>query len=512
MKRLRLTLLACFAAAFAASALIGAGSAGAAGIYKYNLQMSGPNNSVRPEAYGSYDVTSLDVSKSVNVQVRHGANPSYSTQTAAAGPNMIYGPQNLIGLAPGDTIEVRQPSGAVAPTESYVIPPLTVNIAAGSRAVTGTVPAGLQLDTEARTGCKYNNTEDDHFGASTGSFSHTLAAPAVPGDWFRAQTYSATGDVTGYYAYVPGETPCLGVSAFPSGDPTPGMPPDPKPYQLYVSNLADSVTTTVRIVHRRGAAVLSSTNYTATYVSDYDAEPALPGDVYELYRPQGAATPTYTYAVPQVSSIFDPSVDLVAVDAPAGSMVMALPCRQFSCPDENLQELLNPLAGRTFFDFSRPSPDGSAVDLLPTDRIYAEYDSPSGDLHYSIRSTPGDLVAPTQSIKLPNKIKLASLLKALKKGYKVKLTSNEPGTAKLALTLPAATTSAKKKSKPVTLATASKAVKAGTNSITLKFTKSGKKALKKLSKKHSRSVVLSSTVTDASGNASTIAKTAKIKP
>jgi len=54
--------------------------------------------------------------------------------------------------------------------------------------------------------------------------------------------------------------------------------------------------------------------------------------------------------------------------------------------------------------------------------------------------------------------------------------------------------------------------KVGTNTIKLRFTKSGTKALKKLSKKRTRSVVLTSTVTDASGNASTIAKKAKIKP
>ena len=67
---------------------------------------------------------------------------------------------------------------------------------------------------------------------------------------------------------------------------------------------------------------------------------------------------------------------------------------------------------------------------------------------------------------------------------------------------------------PLTAAIGSRftGVQAGTTTIRLKFTKSGKKALKKLSKKRSRSVVLTSTVTDASGNASTIAKTAKIKP
>lgn len=47
--------------------------------------------------------------------------------------------------------------------------------------------------------------------------------------------------------------------------------------------------------------------------------------------------------------------------------------------------------------------------------------------------------------------------------------------------------------------------------MTFKFTKVGKKALKKLRKRKSRLATLTSTGTDASGNASTLVKRKKIK-
>jgi hypothetical protein len=115
-------------------------------------------------------------------------------------------------------------------------------------------------------------------------------------------------------------------------------------------------------------------------------------------------------------------------------------------------------------------------------------------------ATPGDLVAPVQSFKLPNKLKIASLVKALRKGYKLKLNSNEAGTVKLSLGK---------------LATVTKPVKPGSNNFRLKFTKSGKKQIKKLAAKGKRakslSVTLTSVVTDASGNSSTVVKKTKIK-
>jgi hypothetical protein len=63
----------------------------------------------------------------------------------------------------------------------------------------------------------------------------------------------------------------------------------------------------------------------------------------------------------------------------------------------------------------------------------------------------------------------------------------------------------------VTLAKATRSVIAGTTTVTLKFTKAGKKAIKKLRKRNSRLATLTSKVTDASGNVSTIVKRTKIK-
>jgi hypothetical protein len=56
----------------------------------------------------------------------------------------------------------------------------------------------------------------------------------------------------------------------------------------------------------------------------------------------------------------------------------------------------------------------------------------------------------------------------------------------------------------------------GTNTYRLKFSKAGKKQIKKLAAKGKKakplSLTLTSVVTDASGNSSTVAKKTKLKP
>jgi hypothetical protein len=157
-------------------------------------------------------------------------------------------------------------------------------------------------------------------------------------------------------------------------------------------------------------------------------------------------------------------------------------------------------------DYGVPQSTYPAVDLRIDDRITATYEDPNHTLQYSFDAAPGDLVAPVQSIKLAGNLKRKTLTKAFKKGYKVKVKSNEPGAASLTLAFPKS-----KAGKAVTLAKASRNVVAGTTTVTLKFTKAGKKALKKLRKRSSRLATLTSKVTDASGNVSTIVKRAKIK-
>jgi hypothetical protein len=273
------------------------------------------------------------------------------------------------------------------------------------------------------------------------------------------------------------------------------------PYTISVNHLITSFQPSVRVVLRRGAQILTdnSVSGSSSYAS-FTTRP-LPGDVVDVYRPQGAATPAFSATIPQMSGKFDPVADLAAIDAPAAGEEFVYPCRLHGCPFEIPRIATDRPAGRTIFDFAHSQGGFAKVDLRPDDATNGFWIDPTFTLSFGFALTAGDLVAPAQSFKLPTKLKISTLAKALKKGYKIKLTSNEAGSAKLKLGK---------------LASVTGSVKPGSNSLKLKFSKSGKKAIKKLAAqgKHakSRSISLTSVVTDASGNASTIVKKTKLKP
>jgi hypothetical protein len=193
-------------------------------------------------------------------------------------------------------------------------------------------------------------------------------------------------------------------------------------------------------------------------------------------------------------------VDLAAVDAPAADKIEVEYCMPYACEGRSSRGAMNTPAGRTLFDFARPEGRYIPADLVADSALQVYFDNADETLSIRFLATPGDLVAPVQSFKLPSKLKISSLVKALKKGYKLKLKSNEAGMVTLSLGK---------------LATVTKPVKPGSNIFRLKFTKSGKKQIKKLAKKGKKakplSVTLTSVVTDAEGNASTFAKKTSIK-
>jgi hypothetical protein len=489
--------LALLASCFAVSLL--PASAGAATTFQYAVTAYGPNNSLQATPYGSLVVGKLDSTKNTGIAVRHGADPAFFTVTQALGITSYYS-SSINGLAPGDTIEVRQPSAAVSPTESYVIPAITTTMTVGSGVVSGAVPANQLIEVDSGALCGNMGGKSVRIGKTPGSYSTTFKQPLVVGDYVRTSAYSDAGDELSYFAYTAGEAPCLSVTSSPNNDVEPGAPATAKPFSIYLGGLTGSVAPDFKLVQSRGGTALFTTTSGAGFFATDVAQPALPGDRFDIYRPQGAATPTYSYVVPQVTAVFDPSVDLVAVDAPATTAVSAFPCRQYTCPSENTRTARARPAGRTILDFSKDSGDGAIVDLLATDRVNAEVTMPGTKLQYDVAAAVGDLVAPVASAKLPRTIKIAALAKALKKGYKLKLTSNEPGTAALTLGK---------------LAKVTVPVKSGSNTLTLKFTKSGKKAIKKLAaagrKAKPLSVSLTSLVTDAAGNTASTTKKSTIK-
>jgi hypothetical protein len=384
----------------------------------------------------------------------------------------------------------------VTPTETYVIPAPTISLATGGTSISGAVPAGLSGAVNGDYRCDLNYQPQ---AVGAGAFS--VPYPKIlPGEWVQLILHDAVGNITALGTSTPGETPCVSLTGTGSTLPPPGSPPPPGDYSINVGHLLASGGASVRVVIRRGTSAYFDESVDNMYLNGAVTTRPSPGDVVDIYRPKTAPAPTYSIAVPNVSAKFDAAADLVAVDTPAGGDIRAYACRAYGCNNENSRGLRGLVAGRQLLNFHVAEGVYVPVDIHPTDIVNVYFHDVDFTIEYGFQATPGDLVAPIQSFKLPSKLKVSALLKALKKGYKVKLTSNEVGTAKLSLGK---------------FAKVTKSVKPGSNTITLKFSKSGKKAIKKLAAKGKKakplSVSLTSVVTDASGNASTLVKKTKIK-
>jgi hypothetical protein len=467
----------------------------AAAIYKYdaNIDATGVSSLVPG---GDLRVNDLDTAKDTRVVVTSSTGTLRDDHTQPSGSDTFYR-GSIDGLSPGDIVTVRQPSASVTPTETYTIPVFSLNVVTGATVITGTLPAGLVAGVSNDYRCDSRPLARSH---GAGPFSQPTSK-ILPGEQVSLYALSAAGDQTSYIVASPGETPCVAIRTDGHVLPPPGSPPDPAQYTVGVSHLIKSIAQNVRVVVRHGNSVLTDASADSMYVNSTFSTAPLPGDVVDVYRPKTAATPSYSVTIPQVTAKFDPTIDLLAVDAPPAAAIYTGTCRAFACSNENIRARLDLPAGRSFYDFSKSEGAYAPLDLRPDDFASVEYLSPDQMFELHVRGQAGDLVPPKQSFKLPSSLKLSAIVKALKKGLKIKLKSNEAGTAKLTLGK---------------LATAKGNVKVGTTTLKFKFTKSGKKAINKLAAKgkkaKSLSVTLTSVVTDGSGNASTVAKTTKIKP
>jgi hypothetical protein len=469
-----------------------------ASAYRFNVDNLG--------ASGSVSVDDLDTAQGSTLRVMNGGVEAARLDSDAGADYH----EVTATVQPGWVIEVYQPKvvgpPGGAPTAKLVVPNVTVTPVPGSTAVTGTGPDGWSIQAQRSASC-FPLMEMRTALVSGGNWSAALRTPIKGQDQFGATALSPSGDTVSTVDPIkaPGDGQCVMVMAATN---TPAT--SSKPFSIGTSGLDPAIPST-RIVLRRGAAVLADANNSSTSLPP-TAKPS-PGDTIDVYRPQGAPTPAYSWTIPQISSVYDIGANLIAVDGPAASRVLGAPCRPFNCDPMYMfygQPTLNTPAGRTLLSMAAQQVAAGPYDLsrtfLPGDKAIAGWVSPNGAMFYFLDSVEGDLTSPTGKASLSKSTSASKLAKSGR--LKFKLTSSEAGKAASSLTIAAK----KKGKKPVKLGSAKGAVKAGSNKISLKLSKSGKKAVKKLARSgKSVKATLTITLTDASGNATTVVKTTTLK-
>lgn len=469
-----------------------------ASAYRFDVDALGASDDVT--------VNDLDSSQGSTLRVMNG-NTEVQRLDSGSGADTH---QVTATVQPGWVIEVYQPAVVgpplVPPTAKLVVPNVTIAPVPGATTVTGTAPDGWSVQLQRSAAC-FPSMEIHAALVSGGTWSAALRTPIKGQDGFDAIAVSPTGDTVspGGSDEVPGDGQCVMVSTI-SNSTTPAS----KPFVVSATGLDGAIPTT-RIVLRRGGAVLADQN-SASINLPASTKPS-PGDTIDVYRPQGASSPAYSWTIPQISSVYDIGAGLVAVDAPAASRVMATPCRPFACSLEFVlygPSTTSTPAGRTLLTMAPQQVLAGPYDLsrgfLPGDLAIAGWVAPDGSKFYLFDSVAGDLTAPSGKLSLPKSTSASKLRKSGK--FKFKLSSSEVGNASIALTIPAK----KKGKKPVKIGSLKASIKNGSNKLSLKLSKSGKKAVKSLERSgKSVKATLTITLTDASGNVTTIVKSTTLK-
>lgn len=484
--------------------LISAVSASAADKFRYDIEVNPATDS--GTAHGYVTVSGLDTTKSATIRVLRLGVPLPYTQVYASAPaESSFGAADITS---GDVIEVQQPTATVA--ETFTLPAFSLTGTAGSAAASGQAPDGAFTSVTYSAECFSGNDRDIRIAPQGGAFALTYPRALVPGSLLELHSYSGKGDELYFRDRIPGESPCMEADAFVQPLYA-GALPDPTPFRIYANDMRGTVAPSARIVLRRaGAAIIDYSDASASDSISYStAIQPQAGDVIELYRPQAAPAPTSTFTIPGVSSIFDKSNSLVAVDAPAASAIQIYTGSLYAMYS-NGRSVRDSAAGRTIFDFKVPQDGLTPIDLSIPDFITADWYSLAQRGHLKVGVVPGDLSPPALAIKLAKKFKLKKL------GSKVPLSvsASEPVQATIRMTLPAklkGTKSSKTKS-PTIVASAKLSLKAGTTKLKLKITKAGKKVLKRIRKQRlpNQTATVTVTATDAAGNSATTTKTTKL--
>lgn len=515
MRAHRSILLVSLCAIFVA--LVFSGQASAAATYTYDLSLRSAD--YQGGAENDYiTVRRLNTAQDTTIRITHSGTEIHR-QTIIIGAE--YSTLSYPDVSPGDVIQVFQPSipagpPGVAADESFTIPDAKVTSAAGANALTGTAPdsvaaAVVQYDVP----CFGGGNDDFTFKPSGGAFSVPVPKPLLGGARARLTIFPGQGDRVEYARLIPGETPCLDVRA--DLDPVkPGHAPPVKPYSILFRDLVVSVASSARIVATHAGTPYVDTNI----LSDSEAGTALsqqpqPGDKIDIYRPAIAPTPSASYTVPNVSAKFDPDNDQVAIDGDALHTAYVYVGQTFGS-GQYYRGVGATQAGRTIFDFAAPGPYDDGVDVAADNWADVHVVDAANRVSYQFLASQGDLTAPNVSASL----KKAFRLKSLKKKLKLSLHSSESASAAITVALPKnlpskRKPSPKKSTKTLTIAKGTAKLKPGNNAATLKFSKSGLKALAQLRAVGSKLKALDLTVTivstDSSGNRSTVVQKGKLK-
>lgn len=463
-------------------------SAGAETLFQYKAGING---------ISSTEVWRLDASKVTTVRVIRGASQIIRSDFPAGSEHAsAWG-----GVLVGDVVQVFQGAAhpadppITAPTETFTVPPISVTGTVGSQVVSGTAEDGSTVHVRSTRQCSEDSDSLDAV-RTPGAFSATFALPMQAGDWVLATATQPDGDMVVVGSRVAGDAGCFYVDAnsrrFDSFE--------QYPHRVSAGGLDLVAIPTARLVLRRSGAVVAEKDGSSIDLTA--AQKPLAGDILELYRPKDAAAASMTWTIPVLSGVFDAAGDRAAVDAPAASMIEALACRADDCAASSWRTARNTAAGRSLFSFREASGWGDVLDIRPNDQAAGWWYSP--DQHYSVTFdlVPGDLMPPVGKLTLAKRINL-------RKKIRFRVRSDEAGIA--VATLTAAKMPAAAAKKPVRLATAKAAIKAGTTTVALKLTKSGRKAFKRIAKSgKSTAATLTVTLTDAAGNASTLVKKSKL--
>ncbi|MBI4898642.1 MAG: hypothetical protein HY827_09805 [Actinobacteria bacterium] len=494
MSKARISLISAIAAVVCLAAL--PAGAGAAAIYQYEIENLGSG--------ARFQMDKVDPSKRTTVRVMRAGVQQYRLNQVSGSSWAWFNH----AVESGDVIEVYQhPSGdpvlpdppGVPPTETFTVPQLTVSAGAGNPVVNGLADDGWTAYTWLDHPCDSGPSESIVATRTPGAHTATFAFPDMEGGDYSVEIRNALGDEITRNGRVPGDGRCIDIDAHL------GVDTSTTPYEVSIDEL-DNAIATVRTVLRRSGAALADNNDDRLDLTG-DKRP-LPGDVIEVYRPQDAGAPAYTYTIPSFSGVVDASGDLMALQVEAGAMVGAWSCRTPHCSPRGERWARAVATGRTTLNFAENQGSGRPFDLFSTDQVGATWISTDERVKITFEPVSGDLVPPAGQLKLGSRLAVRKLSKRLK----LKLNSNEAGSVGAVLTVPKMPKKGSAAArKPVTIATvAARSVIAGNNTLLLKPTKKGKAAFKRLTRGKSAKATLTITLKDAAGNMSTLTKNIKI--
>lgn len=489
-------------------------TAGAKAIYTYDVEFT--EAVVYGSPRGEVAVAGLDTSKSATVRVARGVTEVDRYTVGVGYEDTSFDPSSL---AFGDVIEVYQPAlpagpPGVAPIESFTTPALTLAVAPGGGNISGTVAGDVTAATLLyRANCSEQG-DDYPVTVTGGAFSFAPALGLAPGNTVVLRTFPGQGDRVSLMTRAAGETPCPGVDASNEFD-IPGRPESTTGYDIYITNLRPDVIDTRVVISRGGNAYVDESDATTTSFGKSFATRPLPGDRVDLYRPAGAATPTYSYTLPSFVATFDPAADLVAVDAEATDDLF-IEAANSNFADGVRRGISPAAAGRHLFDVSQPTGFDSGIDLTPHSNVQVGGRAAGSPLYVWYNASQGDLVAPTVRAAVAKAFRLRAF-----KGNKLKLRvhASEASSTTIAVALPRKLPSkrsprTRKAGKTVQVARLKKQLAAGNKTLTLRLNRTGKKAIKRLQSVGRKlgpvPMIVTITTRDAAGNSTTLVQNAKV--